>query len=396
MKKLITLIFLFYTCVFFSQNYITYTPSNQTVSGKSGEEIIANIRLNALGNENGEINYFIVPKVFDNGYKSMNPSSGILKIGHNKDITIKFKKDVTTSSVIQYKFRATYQTHRGTFDKDLIINVSYNKSSSGPCTLDYPSNLVSHDITSSYTSIKWNAVIGSIGYQFKYFYDRPVGGQKIVTRETNKNAGNLIITPPNTKTGWRVRSKCANGSYSHKWSSVEYFTTLVECPDSYTVYVSLSGSKDEKSKNDLIAKNKIYHQGRANYKGGKSVRLIPGFSIQSGAKFRAFIEECTVNKSSLVSREALEIEKNSFFEENESPQTKIGYIFPNPNKGEVLNFRNYEKIVHLEIYSLAGFLMYSTKNVASQITIPNLRKGIFNVRLYTVDGGIINEKLIIE
>ncbi len=143
---------------------------------------------------------------------------------------------------------------------------------------------------------------------------------------------------------------------------------------------------------EIIATNRIVIKPKTRIKSSKLLLRVSNSNIND-CGFNAFCVTSTSAPTPIPTTRTLE---NLSRESISKEITKINYIFPNPNKNRILNIKNYEEIVHIEIYSLAGFLEFSTKNIQSQISIPKMRKGIFNVKLYTVNNKIIDEKLILE
>lgn len=395
-KILIFLSFIFFVSHVFAQNSITFTPLTQTVSGSSGEEITAIVRVNCYGNQYSDVAYNIVPIVIDGGFVNYTPSSGLLRPGYYKDIIFKFKKNVSSSSTIQYKFRATYN-YSGDVDKDLIINVSYNISNPSPCNLPPPSNLQSYDIIPTYATLKWDGVVGSSGYQLSHGYiTSPTTGINY-TRNTTRTSGVLTDRlPPNTLIGWRVRSKCPNGLYSNQWSSMQSFTTLPECPNFYTVYINQGGVKDEKAINYINAKNNLYSSAVANYSAGNKVVLIPGFHAKSGSTFRAFIEGCTSSATTNITttdNEFILIGK----EEIKNEILKIDYInvYPNPIRNSL--FIDSDKdILAWSITGFSGKEIYKGRGKVKRIDTQKLTKGTYILRVRFKNGEVITKKIVKE
>ena len=70
-------------------------------------------------------------------------------------------------------------------------------------------------------------------------------------------------------------------------------------------------------------------------------------------------------------------------------------IYPNPSNGTFF-INNSNKMYAIEIYSIIGQKIYSEKNsTKSEITLPNITKGMYFVRV-TIDSNSVIKKLIIN
>lgn len=70
-------------------------------------------------------------------------------------------------------------------------------------------------------------------------------------------------------------------------------------------------------------------------------------------------------------------------------------IYPNPSNGN-FSINNSNKIYAIEIYSIIGQKIFGEENsTKSEITLPNIAKGTYLVRV-TIDSNSVIKKLIIN
>ena len=108
-------------------NTLTFNLVNSNVSGDSGKEITAKLRINCYGSESGASAYFInVDSAPDNGYQSATPETKSLYAGDVVNVDFKFKRTVSSTTTSVYKFRIDWNDNKGNFKtKNITINVTY-------------------------------------------------------------------------------------------------------------------------------------------------------------------------------------------------------------------------------------------------------------------------------
>jgi len=192
-----------------------------------------------------------------------------------------------------YDWRVRTECTNGAFSDWSSIE---NLMTLAPCNLAAPTGLNTTNITDISADISWNPVSSSTGYQVE-LKQLPSGSYNVVY---SGSGASHTLTNLAFETGyrWRVRAKCANGSYSQNWSNPEEFTTLPECSEHLNKTQDVtSGQTDiDDSEITLHATNVIFSGGTAAYDTGTTLSLKPGFYAKSGATFRAFIDGCTPTK----------------------------------------------------------------------------------------------------
>jgi len=387
MKKILLLITILNISILTSQNYIQSTPKNQTVSGEIGKEISARVRINAFGNRDEAIHFSITPLVSDNGLRSINPNSGVLaKPGDLRNIEFKFKKNVNTTQVSEYKFKIENVLTRSS--EVITIRVSYGSSS---CMLNSPTGLKTAKITSSSARLVWNAAANASGYQYQF------RRKNITAWSTGKTITSTVVSiniRPGEEYIWRVRARCSSGNYSTRWSSIQTFRALSDCTDHLEVSENInSNQKDEQSaKISITATNVIQNEAIVNYDAGEKVYLKPGFEVVKGGKFKGFIEGCSTTSKRLLTREdTLEKKKLQTYLEQEKPNTIL--VYPNPFNKRI-NIKTDKKINNWIIYNLSSQRVVS--GISTTINTSSLSKGQYIIHIHLDSGEILKKSIVKE
>ncbi len=387
MKKIFLLLIVFKISFLTAQNYIRTTPKNQTVSGNSGEDIIANVRINSFGTTDESIHFSILPIQIDEGLISITPHSGIIaKPGDLENIEFKFRKNVSTSSDKEYKFKV--ENVFGNSYEEIIIKVTYNASSSS-CNLSAPSNLNTGSITENSARISWSNVTNANKYQYQYKKRTASSWTSLTTTSRSATLSNLQA---NQEYSWRVRARCSNNVYSSRWSSSKTFKTLQGCQDDLTITekVDANETDNQSSKISITAKNIIENRGIANYDAGSRVLLKPGFKINRGGKFKGFIEGCSTSNRSLINKELLSIEIPTEIVYKNVEEENI-LVYPNPFIDEI-KIDTEKEITSWSIYNL--FNRKIKKGNEKEINTSDIVKGIYTLNVRLKSGKIVKKKII--
>ncbi len=132
------------------------------------------------------------------------------------------------------------------------------------------------------------------------------------------------------------------------------------------------------------------------FKATDKIHLKPGFRVERGATFHAYIEQPQANSTSAP---AFMVKKTK--DENSAPQETADKkqmvkveefsLFPNPVTN-VLNVQSTYGLLQITIYSLSGQPVLQTTK--TEIDVSSLPSGIYIVRAITVDGEQLQSKFI--
>lgn len=268
---------------------------------------------------------------------------------------------------------------------------SVNFTTLADCNLAAPTGLNTTNINDISADISWNPVSSSTGYQVE-LKQLPNGSYSAVYSGTS-TSHTLINLAFETSYRWRVRAKCANGSYSQNWSSAVQFTTLPECPEHLdkTEDVTNGQSDVDDSEITLHATNVIFSGGTAAYDTGTTLSLKPGFHAKSGSNFRAFIDGCTPTKP-LTEEEPIAEEKAK------DEIVKSVKIFPNPTHGK-FSLESNEEILQWELANQFGNLnrngvASSHNSKEAEIDISSFPTGIYFLKIVFKDGTMIRKTVL--
>jgi hypothetical protein len=417
---IIILLVLFSSLENFSQNYLTFTPTNQNVTTNSGEEIIVSVRVNCFGGQSGSVSLFVNPfSIPDNGYQSYSIKGGtsILYPGNVRNIEFKFKRTISNNVSTTYKFDTDYYNNVGTLVKKRItINVSYNivdsdgdgvpdsqdscPNNPGPssnngcpiCNLSAPTNSYESDITFNSVKLNWNSVSSAISYNIQY---RESSSGSLIDRYTSSLNYNLSALKANTSYDWRIRSRCSHNSYGF-WSPLYTFKTLEECEINKDLYGTTNSNENilVEVSNNINSFIKIESGANVNYSAGNQVQLSTSssgsFKAEIGSTFRAFIEGCsaisnkTGKRSSKISTKNVEEElKNNFT------------IYPNPSTG-IFYLSTNNIISNYKVINQIGktILENKTSNNNFKVSLQKYPSGVYFIQLQFENGEIEMKKII--
>ena len=179
-----------------------------------------------------------------------------------------------------------------------------------------------------------------------------------------------------------------------------------------TTPVLSNETDNQQASNTLTATNVIHNGATANYNAGVKIRLQPGFKATSGSSFRAFIEDCSNDASSLPqqnTREVVTYTTNITNQDKENLDTRntlenVGFqMYPNPVK-EFLNIKINTAILtdgSVQIYSINGALVQThtlqKKDESDlKIDVSQLKKGIYIVKIINNKKDVFVKKIIKE
>ncbi len=159
------------------------------------------------------------------------------------------------------------------------------------------------------------------------------------------------------------------------------------CVSNFSITQEISSNKtyNKSVSNTITATNNIQTDTFVTYDAGTRVYLKPGFKVNSGAVFNAYIEGCTVVLGKNNSIVKIQEKIASVVPENVT-------IYPNPFSNE-LTITTREDIANIVIFSLDGKVMNSEKTLG-KINTSDLSKGIYVVKVTLSSGEIITKKIL--
>lgn len=143
---------------------------------------------------------------------------------------------------------------------------------------------------------------------------------------------------------------------------------------------------------NITARNSIEIKNNTIMSGGNVVLKI---SQESDFNVCDFIGDCPLSRSSLSNENLYSVESERELEKKEEVIEPIVF-YPNPNNG-LLYLKEYLNLSKIEIYDVYGNIVYSIGEVKSlPIDISKLKKGIYNLVIYTKTKGKLYNRLIVN
>lgn len=207
------------------------------------------------------------------------------------------------------------------------------------------------------------------------------------------------------------------GWYPTSASNVKFaYTTLgIGCPENRNITQTISpgteaGNITYSASNSITATNKIESGSDVVYTATNSTTLSPGFKVEQGAVFNAYIGGCSSTgslKSANISQDDNNVdssEDNTFSIKLDSStinqKTQNVKVYPNPNKGsfttEILRAENNPYT--LEIYNSNGVLVYKAQHLNTNklhINQISMTDGVYYLRIIC-GTDISTEKIIVN
>jgi len=207
------------------------------------------------------------------------------------------------------------------------------------------------------------------------------------------------------------------GWYPTSASNVKFaYTTLgIGCPENRNITQTISpgteaGNITYSASNSIAATNKIESGSDVVYTATNSITLSPGFKVEQGAVFNAYIGGCSSTgslKSANISQDDNNVdssEDNTFSIKLDSStinqKTQNVKVYPNPNKGsfttEILRAENNPYT--LEIYNSNGVLVYKAQHLNTNklhINQISMTDGVYYLRIIC-GTDISTEKIIVN
>ncbi|KAF2519982.1 fibronectin type III domain-containing protein [Flavobacterium salilacus subsp. salilacus] len=244
-KFLVFLVF-FNVSIVFSQ-YLTYSPTSQTVSGESGQFITATVDIACQGASTQFASYFLGVCQDDGGFDSMNWQNGDVYGGTSVTVTFKFKKPAsTTASSFTYKFKKDI----GSNCKSDLISITVNYLAA-ECALPSPT-LLAPSTTPTSCRVNWIRDPNATSYVLKYKPNNTETWYTINVTTNNSldlNQYTFYNLQPSTTYLYTLKAKCSNGvegpstglqSFRTSVCSSSAPTNLNATPWNYSYYISFT------------------------------------------------------------------------------------------------------------------------------------------------------------
>ena len=165
-----------------------------------------------------------------------------------------------------------------------------------------------------------------------------------------------------------------------------------------TETVNYGVTDNQSAQNSITATNLVNNGAIANYNAGTSVFLKSGFKTNAGAKFKAFIEGCSVvaNKVS-ANQEKRVLEDETLSTEENSTINHKAFIkfYPNPTEDTFKIESNSNIAKYIILNQLGKIALSNTVNKSvTNVNIQNLTSGIYFAQITLQNGEIIIKKII--
>ena len=129
-----------------------------------------------------------------------------------------------------------------------------------------------------------------------------------------------------------------------------------------------------------------------SYKATYGIHLMPGFRVEQGANFRAYIAPAASNSSSAPSTFRDNSDEDSAPAEMKTINAESSFsVFPNPATDRV-TISSSEPIAQTMLYNLNGQLVLQTSE--TQIDVSSLSSGVYIVHAQTSNGQLLTAKFV--
>jgi len=153
--------------------------------------------------------------------------------------------------------------------------------------------------------------------------------------------------------------------------------------------VTSGQTSDQMASNSISASNVVSDGATANYQAGSFILLTPGFQATEGSTTSMTIAPCTGTSSARTTSQSIELTSESL---------DIS-LYPNPTGGsftvQVPSTKSTQPQL-VEVYNLAGVLVYKKRVLAGEQVLINLRnhaKGLYLVKYFSGKQGITKRVL---
>ena len=131
--------------------------------------------------------------------------------------------------------------------------------------------------------------------------------------------------------------------------------------------------------------------GSVSFRAGEVIRLLPGFKVEQGAEFRAFIDdfECDVNDEINKQQEGDLVETDSQESEIAFPSEARLTVYPNPNSGHFrMELEGLEGTSEVMVINAVGQVIWQETmepNQEYEVNLQLFSAGVFTVRVRNGD-----------
>jgi|GEM_PF-3028988 len=210
----------------FAQNPYYIAPSNQTVSGNSGDVILASVIITRNGGPNNQPYYFYPSLCSGNSSDIVDmwiENGGVINnIGGYIRAEFRFRRNASaTFSSGTYKFKLDQSQSCQSTLSTVEITVNYNPV----CDLIAPMNFDSSNLTSTSVNLTWSNVSTATSYRIYY----KLSTENVYSSYIDSNCCSSIINGllPGKSYNLMIVPKCSNGLYSTNNKTISITTP---CP----------------------------------------------------------------------------------------------------------------------------------------------------------------------
>ena len=163
----------------------------------------------------------------------------------------------------------------------------------------------------------------------------------------------------------------------------------LDCQNVEDIDLTITGSLSTSfrhASNNITSDATISANKNVIFRAGNSIHLTPGFHVEKGAKFHAYIAGCeekenSSNRFNVLSNIYKDTSKK--LETNIINNEKKIEIYPNPCNNFFIVKGGTTNIKQLEIYNISGMKIRTINNISfnSKIGISNLQQGVYIVKV---------------
>lgn len=245
----------------------------------------------------------------------------------------------------------------------------------------------------------------NLGMYDKLFHTNGIPNKdKFTTQGSLIYAGNLSVEKHSTRRDyyWQIYHLMGDPSVNVR------FTPPTECDEDMTITANINDGMvhDEFIANrSIVASNKISNYSNTHYGANYNIRLVKGFKVYKGSKFRANLYGCNEGNINAILRKGSFISNTYDSEETNSeeydvlPNTNSGLtLYPNPTDGEFfISFAAEDVDFHITITDVTGKTVYTTSGTGrgQAINLEGKSSGVYFVHVNAGENTYI-EKIILK
>jgi len=149
----------------------------------------------------------------------------------------------------------------------------------------------------------------------------------------------------------------------------------------------LTGQNNREASNSITASNRISSSAVGLYHAGNAIVLKSGFHSTNGSRFRGYILDC--NGIFVGRQDTADLDT-----ENGLSKEQLG-LYPNP-ASNIVTISMDEAIKNITVTSIDGLVIFNKKvNTENyELNVSGFKNGLYIVTVETIEGKIVNSKLI--